>query len=455
MHHQHVKYLLAGGGVAASAAAVAIRQRDAISPLVMVAQEITRPYHRSPLSKAYLLRRPRAVAASAERDELFTLPPDWFARHDVDLRTGRRVERIDVARRAATLDNGEEISYDALLLASGAAPRRLEISGADLPNLYYLRTLADAERLGNAVDKARVEGLRPAERNTAAGAAIAGGGAGAEWRGRAVVVGGGVLGVELAATLTQLGLGVDLIVGSRYPWQRFAGPTAGHAVARFLVARGVTVHSGCRAVALEGDGRVQRVRTDDGQLIACDFALAAVGSQFNRDLLRGTPIAAETAVLVDERCRSREAQIWAAGDCAAVLHPRFGKHRIVDHARHAAVTGTIAGINMTGGDARLGEGEFSEAATAADSWTTSLFDLTASVYGEGRLVYRRIVRGPALGERPVFAEIGIAADDRVAQVVCFGECPEVDALRSLVYERVSVSGIEAALTDPATALPMV
>src|SRR3954471_15524823 len=145
MTNSHVKYLLIGGGLASSAAVEAIRQRDAQGAVMLVAQEINRPYHRPALSREYL-RRQRT------RAELTTFPPGWMSEHNVELRTGRRVSYIDSSRASATLDNGEEISYDNLLIATGASAKVLKIPGANLPNVYYLRTLEDADRLHHAID---------------------------------------------------------------------------------------------------------------------------------------------------------------------------------------------------------------------------------------------------------------------------------------------------------------
>src|SRR5918993_1497631 len=322
MSRLHVKYLLVGGGLASSAAAEAIRALDAGGSILMLGQEPVRPYHRSPLSKAFL-RRERS------RTDLFAREADWFNGNNVDLRTGQRVAHLDVARRTASIDNGDEISYDQLLLATGASARHLTIPGAELQNVFYLRTLGEAEMLQNAIAKAKNEG-----------------------RGRATIIGGGLLGVEVAASLTQAGGGRDLVVGDALPWKRFAGESIGAVLKRYLEAKDVTVHLGQRPMRLEGDGRVQRVVLPDGNTMTCDFVVAAVGGVVNRELLRGTPIAAETAILTDERCRTNVGHVFAAGDCAAVFDPLFGKHRIIDHWDHASVTGTIVGTNMAGGEAR-------------------------------------------------------------------------------------------------------
>jgi 3-phenylpropionate/trans-cinnamate dioxygenase ferredoxin reductase subunit len=415
MSHLHVKYLLAGGGVASSSAAIAIRRCDPISPVLMVGQEINRPYHRWPLSKDYLRRQRR-------HEELFTLPDSWFAENDVELRTGRRVANVDTARCAVILDDGQEISYDRLLLATGASVNHLDIPGATLPNLFYVRTLEDVERLGHAIDQAKI-----------------GGHSHPNGRGRVAVIGGGILGVELSGSLTSLGLAVELIVGREYPWHRFAGEPAGKFIARYLTHHGVAVHHGRRAARLEGDGRVQRIVLDHGETIACDFAVAAVGSHPNRDLLRGTQIAAENAILVDTHCRTSDERVYAAGDCAAVFDPLFGKHRIIDHWDNAVVTGTLAGTNMAGGEATY---------DVVSTFGTGVFDLVATVWGEPRLVDRRIVRGSTGGDDAAFAEIGIATDGRVAQVLAIGRGHDNEALPKLVARRLAVNGNQEQLKDP-------
>jgi 3-phenylpropionate/trans-cinnamate dioxygenase ferredoxin reductase subunit len=419
MSHLHVKYLLAGGGVASSAAAVAIRKLDPISPLLMIGQENNRPYNRSPLSKAFLSR-------SARHEDLFTLPAGWFASHNVELHTGRRVAHLDTARGAVTLDNGKDMSYDRLLLAIGSQSVRLEIPGAHLPNLFYVRTLADVERLGHGIDKAKAEGQPHAT-----------------GRGHVAVVGGGVLGVELSGTLSSLGLAVHLVTGPQYPWHRFAGDPAGAYITRYLQNHGIDVFNNRRAVALEGDGRVQRILLDNGQSITCDFTVAAVGAIANRDVLRNTPLPAEKAILVNQHCQSPDPRVYAAGDCAAVFDPLFGKHRIIDNYENALYTGTLAGINMAGGD---------DSYSVVNSYTTQVFDLTATIFGEPRLVDRRIVRGSTAGDHASFAEIGIATDGRIAAVLAVGLDQDLEGLKNLVAKRVEVNGNQEKLKDADVAL---
>jgi 3-phenylpropionate/trans-cinnamate dioxygenase ferredoxin reductase component len=420
MSDLHVKYLLVGGGLASSAAAQAIRSLDRKGSVLLVGQEINRPYRRTALSKTFLLRQ-------ANRESLYALPPDWYERNDVALRTGRRVSNLDTSRQAATLDSGEEVSFDRVLLATGAVPKPLEVPGARLPNLFYLRAVEDADRIHHAIDKARQEG-RPHERG----------------RGRAVVIGGGTLGVDLAVTFATLGLAVDLAVAQDRPWHRFTGENGGRLLAGHLQKNGVAVHLNAPALRLDGDGRVQRVVLGDGQTLACDFAVAAVGAAANKELLRGTPIAAGKSILVDEHCRTNAAGVYAAGDCAAVFDPRFGKHRGQAQWDEAEVTGALAGANMAGVERKY---------ESVGHFTADVFGLRASAFGEARLVDRRIVRGAAAGDRPHLIEFGVASDGRVAHVFAVGVSDDdASLLQRLVAERTAVNGNEERFKEPSSPL---
>lgn len=415
MSDTHVKYLLVGGGLASSAAAQTIRRIDPEGAVLLVGQEINRPYRRTELNKGFLLGHTR-------HDALFALPADWYDRNRVSLRTGRRVSHLDTARQAAILDSGEEVSFDRALLATGAVPRPLDAPGARLPNLFYLRSIEDADRIHKAVEKAKREG-RPHERG----------------RGRVTVIGGGTLGVELAATFAALGLGVDLAVAQDRPLRHLAGETGGRLITAHLQQHGVTVHLSAPALRVEGDGRVQRVVLGNGQTVPCDFAVAATGALPNKELLRGTPIGAGKSILVDEHCRTNVPNVYAAGDCAAVFDPRFGKHRGQAQWDEAAVTGALAGSNMAGLDQRY---------ESIGEYTAELLGLSVRAWGEARLIDHRIVRSAATGDAPTLTEFGVAADGRIAHCLRIGRA-DAD-LRRLVERRTQVRGNEEALKEPSS-----
>lgn len=427
MSTPHVKYLLVGGGVAASSAADAIRRIDRAGSIMLVGQEITRPYHRPPLSKQFLRHE-------VSRDALFTAPAESYAERQIELITGQRVSAIDAARRMVSLDSGKEICFDRLLLAIGATPIPLDLPGAALPNVFYLRSLEDADRLHASIEKAKHEGrLHPPghglPRHTSTG------------RGRAILIGGGLLGVELSASLSQMGLAVDLIVATETPWSHCVGEAAGKFLTRYLEHQGVTVHLSTTAVRIEGDGRVQRVVLSDGTIVDADLVIGAIGVAVNRQILRGTSIRAEKAILTDESCRTNIDSVYAAGDCAAVFDPATGKHRIGQHWTTAQLTGRIAGENMAGGHAVY---------DAVPQFSSRVFDLPIRVFGESRHIHRRLLRGTPNVEHPSFLEIGITANNQIGQIVAVGEGHDLEKLEAMVKDRLVINGNEEQLKDPAS-----
>jgi 3-phenylpropionate/trans-cinnamate dioxygenase ferredoxin reductase subunit len=176
-----------------------------------------------------------------------------------------------------------------------------------------------------------------------------------------------------------------------------------------------------------------------GKNIACDLVVQAVGMTPNREVLRGTPINAETGILCDDHCRTNVENIYAAGDCAAVFDRLFGKHRIIDHWDNARLTGGIAGENMAGGDVAYDE---------ANYFFSDVFGLSLSAWGESKQVDRRHVRGCMNVDEPEFVEIGVAADGRIAQVLAVGHAQEEELLKRLVKDRVRVDGNEEQIKDP-------
>ena len=413
MSETRAKYLILGGGAAGAAAAAAIREVDPSGSLLLIGREVNRPYDRRAVNGRYLRHE-------ATRAELTLHPVGWYAGHAIELRTGRRATGLEVGRHRVVLDSGETLGYERLLIATGATAAKLEIPGGELPAVFPLWTLEHADEINRAAEAARpfTSGRRPV---------------------RVAVVGGGPNGAEAASSLAAMGLAVGWVAGHRGPLGPFAGEAAQRWLKRLTAEKDVALHAG-RAAAVEGDGRAQRVVTTAGETLACDLVIYAVGMKPNRALLRGTPVAAETAILAGVQGLTNVADVYAAGDVAAWLDPRFGKHRLVSHWGHAAESGLIAGKNMAGAWA---------AWAGDDGFTVALFGRTVHCWGEPRRIDRRIVRGG--GEQ--FAEIGIEADGRVTFVLAVGREAENESLRALVDRRVQVASREAALQDETVPLP--
>jgi 3-phenylpropionate/trans-cinnamate dioxygenase ferredoxin reductase subunit len=194
---------------------------------------------------------------------------------------------------------------------------------------------------------------------------------------------------------------------------------------------------------LEGDGRVQRVVLSTDSTLETDFVVPAIGISPNKELLRGTPIAAEKAILTDEHCRTSHPDVYAAGDCAVIYDPLFGKHRWMDHWEAAMAMGQVAGANMAGGDERY---------AGVNHYSSEALGARLAVWGEWRHIERRIVRGNTSVENADFVEIGVASDGRISQVLAVNHSGEDEVLRELVQCRLNVNGRESFLRDPANPL---
>lgn len=416
MQRQHVNFLLLGGGIAAHEAARAIRSRDVESSIVMIAREAARPYRRPELSKSYLLGK-------MPRESIFVDTARWHEQNHITLRTGISASQIDVNRHSVFLASGEEFAFDRLLIATGCAPKKLNVPGEALPNVHSLRNVNDADRLLRSIATAQHEGLPiPNDPDP-------------KHRGRAVVVGAGLLGVEVAASLKTLGMHVELVVGRSHPWAHYAGEVVGRAVARSLEAHGVVIHTGRNVLKFEGDGRVQRVVLADGTRIDTNLAIVCIGTDPTQELLRNTPIASEKAILVDAHCKTSVTDVFAAGDCAAAFDPAFNRHRYFPHWNQAAMLGSVAGDVMAGGERVV------DSSIAIESrW----FEHSGFICGERKHIDRRFIRQTPQS----IIEFGVAADGRLSQIVSVGDIDQKSA-RLLIAQRVQTNDREESLKDPA------
>jgi 3-phenylpropionate/trans-cinnamate dioxygenase ferredoxin reductase subunit len=304
--------VIIGGGLAGGNAAATLRDEGFTGPVVLISREPGVPFGRPPLSKTYL-------RSEESLDGWYVRPAGWYADHDVERRSGPTVTAVDPAAHTITLDSGEELSYSKVLIATGGRNRRLDIAGADLPGLHYLRTVAECD----AIKRAAVPGRR------------------------AVVVGMGFIGCEVAASLTQLGVQVTTAFPGQLPLEAVLGGEVGAVVGAFHQAHGVDLRPGTQVTAFEGTGRLEAVVTAAGQRIPCDFAVAGIGIKPD---FPGVAVAQQNGILTDELCRASEPDVYAAGDVANHLHPLFGRTR-VEHYNNAEKQGAAAARSMLGSTA--------------------------------------------------------------------------------------------------------
>jgi 3-phenylpropionate/trans-cinnamate dioxygenase ferredoxin reductase component len=306
-------FVIVGASLTGGTAAATLREEGFDGRLVLVGAEDELPYERPPLSKGYL-------RGETPREKLLVRPEAFWEEHGVELLLGTAATRIDPAGREVELADGRRLGYDSLLLATGGRNRRPPIPGIERDGVLDLRTVGDSER------------IRAAARNG----------------GRAVVVGMGFIGSEVASTLRELGLEVKAVEPFRVPLERALGPEVGQVVADLHAEHGVEAFYGEGVESFDGDTRVRRVSTSSGRRIECDLAVVGVGIEPAVDVVAGTGVEVENGIHVDELCRTNVQGIFAAGDVANHMHPLFGRRIRVEHWRNAIEHGAAAARSMLG-----------------------------------------------------------------------------------------------------------
>ena len=346
------RIVIAGGGQAAVQTLDTLRRRGFTGKLTVVGDEPWPPYQRPPLSKKYL-------AGSLERERLLIRPPAFFAEHGITTHFGHRVTDIARRERHVRLDDGQVLPYDALLLATGSRPRLLTVPGRELGGVHYLRTIADADRI----------------RGECAGG------------GRLVIVGGGYIGLEVAATARERGMEVTVLEMAPRVMSRVTSPEVSAFYEAEHARHGVHVRCNESVRALHGDARTGRVRavlTESGSEYPADLVIAGVGVAPADELAKAAGLECENGVVTDVHCRTTDEAIYAAGDCASHLNRQYGRHLRLESVDNAFEQGTTVALNLLG------------TATVHDKvpwfWSDQ-FDLKLIIVGVGHGYDAAILRG--------------------------------------------------------------
>jgi 3-phenylpropionate/trans-cinnamate dioxygenase ferredoxin reductase subunit len=291
--------VIVGAGLAGGNAAATLREEGWRGRVVLLGKEPGIPFGRPPLSKTYLRGEEDLTA-------WYVRPADWYGAHNIDFRTGVTVERLETDLRLIHLAGGEAVSYDRLILCTGGKNQRFEAAGATLPGVFQLRTRAECDAIRQAA--------RPGA--------------------RAVVVGMGFIGAEVAASLRQMGLDVTVVLSGTAPLVKVLGPEVATALASIHREHGVKLLTGDHVTGIEGNGQAERVLTAQGARLECDLVAAGVGIVPNVDVLVGSSIALNNGILVNAQCQTNVPHVFAAGDVANIQHPIFGQVR-VEHYNNA------------------------------------------------------------------------------------------------------------------------
>jgi 3-phenylpropionate/trans-cinnamate dioxygenase ferredoxin reductase subunit len=393
-------HVIVGASLAGAKAAETLREEGFEGRVVLVGSEEERPYERPPLSKDYL-------RGEVGREKVYVHEESFYAERDIELQLGRTAVRLDTHNFELELDGGERLSYDRLLLTTGAEPRRLSVPGAELDGVLYLRSVRDSDALRERLDRG----------------------------GAVVVVGAGWIGAEVAASARQRGLDVTVIEPASVPLERVLGKEIGAVYGEIHVDHGVRMLMGTGVEAFEGDGAVERVRTSDGRLIDCDFVVVGVGVQPRTALAADAGLAIWDGVFVDERLRTNARGVFAAGDVANAQHPFYDEPIRVEHWANALNQAPAAARNMLGQSVPYDRLPY---------FFSDQFDVGMEYSGLARGCDRVVVRGdPAEREFVAFWMF----QDRVMAGMNVNVWDVTDPIRRLIGERIPVSDRQLADTD--------
>jgi NADPH-dependent 2,4-dienoyl-CoA reductase/sulfur reductase-like enzyme len=307
------QFVIVGGGLAGAKAAETLRGEGFTGPIALVGAETERPYERPPLSKGVL-------QGKDSRDKAFVHGEGWYADHDVTWIPGVPAVALNTDAHTVTLSDGRTLAYAKLLLATGSSPRILEVPGAE--HAHYLRTMADSERLRDLlVDGARV-----------------------------VIIGGGWIGLEVAAAARARGCEVTVIEVTVLPMQRVLGAEVARIFLALHSANGVEFRCSTSVRELRGTDTVSSVVLADGTELPADVVIAGVGIWPNVELAAEAGLDVHNGVVTDASLRTSDPDVYAAGDVAASLNPLLGKRIRVEHWANALNGGPAAARSMLGQD---------------------------------------------------------------------------------------------------------
>ena len=306
--------VIIGAGHAAGQAAASLRQAKYAGDITIVGDEAHIPYQRPPLSKAYL-------KGDQSADKVYLRAESFYADRDIAMKLSTRATAIDTTAKTVALSSDETLHYDHLLISTGSRPRKLSIDGSDLPGIHYLRTMDD------------VDGLRDGMQADA----------------NLVIVGGGYIGLEVAAVGRELGLNVHVLEMEERILQRVTTPEMSAYYHQLHEGRGVNIHTNTAVTGFAGDGKVQEVLCGDKRFPA-DIVIVGIGIIPNTELAEAAGIVCNNGIVVDDHCCTSDPNVYAAGDCTNHPNPLLDRRLRLESVPNAMDQARVSTANMLGDD---------------------------------------------------------------------------------------------------------
>ena len=383
--------IIIGASHAAAQLAPTLRQEGWEGRIVVIGDEAWIPYHRPPLSKTFL-------SGEKTMDEIYIKPQNVYDNADVEFMLNTRVESIDRENKSVSLDNGETLNWDKLALTTGSRVRKIDMPGVDLEGIYYLRDAADVDRIRSRTGEGK----------------------------KAVIIGGGYIGLETAAVLRKLGMEVTVIEMMERVLQRITTPEISAFYQRIHLEEGVNILCGVGLEAFEGEGSVQKVVCNDGSTHDADLVVIGVGILPNVELAEAAGLEVNNGIVVDKFARTSDPDIVAAGDCT--FHPNafYGRDIRLESVQNASDQARTAALSLCGKD---------QAYDALPWFWSDQYDLKLQIAGLSQGYDEVVIRGDIEGSRS-FAAFYLK-DGVIISVDAVNKPPEFMMGKRLISGKVS------------------
>ncbi|WP_338598494.1 FAD/NAD(P)-binding oxidoreductase [Sulfolobus tengchongensis] len=395
------EYLIIGSGIAGYNALKELLNVNPKAKIIMVSSDSQFPYDRPPLSKYYL-------RGEMPRDKLFFEDPSFYKADNVEVKLNSEVERIDTKNKEAILKNGTTIKFNKALIATGGRPRKLNIPGEE--HAYYLRSLDDADKLKNAVSRAK----------------------------EALIIGAGFIGVEVASSLTTLGVKTTVIEVKPYIWNTFVDEKISKLIQQYFEGKGVRfiLNESVKEI-LKNNGRLI-AKTSGGKNIETDLVLIAVGIIPNVEIAQNSGIEVNNGIVVNEYLQTSAKDVYAAGDVANIYDPREKRRKRIEHWNNAEYTGKLSARNMSGGQ---------ESYNFISSIWSDIFDLHIESAGDTMGYDEYVIRGKFDVNNPNFNVIYLKGGAVKGYVAINRDYSELEVLNKMIELGIDVSNKKSSLQD--------
>ena len=401
---KEIKYLIIGGGIAGTTAAETIRHSDASGPIAIISEELYPVYSRVMLSKRDFYSK------EWEEDKIWFRKPDWYQKENIELIVGKSAVGLDAGKKIVRLNDGNEIKYEKLLIATGSCARKWIIPGSDKKNIFTLRSLNDAKAIRERMQTAK----------------------------KAVAIGGGFVSFEMCHILRQFNIDTTLVLRESYYWEPVLSEDEAVVVEEALVKNGIKILKNSEVSEVTGGEFAESIILKDGTKIDCDMIIPGIGVICSLDWLKNSGIETNKGILTNEYLETSIPDIWASGDVAEFNDLILEERVQLGNWLNAQQQGRIVGLNMAGKK---------ESFHLVSSYSTSGFGVSICFVGDVRPETDRTMIGRGNKETKSWARL-IIKDGEIIGATMINRTPELSLVSKLISTDFKISGHEKELADP-------